>query len=184
VARFRVSQEARNGGWDYHYRKGGTGNTSPAMTGAGLLGLAVGLSYTSRSGPDGKRPKSVDNPLVRKALQELARHIGQPQKGPRAVRRQNALNLYFLWTVERVAVIYGVKHIDKKDWYGWGSEEVLDHQYDDGHWQSGGYPGSTNVTDTCLALLFLKRANLAKDLSKKLQNALDVKGPDPKAAPK
>ncbi len=29
--------------------------------------------------------------------------------------------------------------------------------------------------DTCFALLFLKRANLAKDLSKKLELIIDVK---------
>ena len=38
-----------------------------------------------------------------------------------------------------------------------------------GHWKDGAYYGNTPVLDTCFALLFLKQANLAKDLTTKLQ---------------
>jgi hypothetical protein len=46
---------------------------------------------------------------------------------------------------------------------------LLDSQADDGSWLTGGYHGATRLTDTCLALLFLKRANLASDLAKKIE---------------
>ena len=42
-------------------------------------------------------------------------------------------------------------------------------------WHNGDYPGATPVTDTSFALLFLKRANLAKDLSSKLQFLTQIK---------
>ncbi len=73
-------------------------------------------------------------------------------------------DLYFFWSIERVAVIYGLKTIEGKDWYGWGSEVIVANQKTDGSWQEW-YPG---IPDTCFALLFLKRANLARDLTTKL----------------
>ena len=53
---------------------------------------------------------------------------------------------------------------------------ALGRQQSDGSWRQGGYPGSTPLIDTCLALLFLKRANLTADLTRKLKTLL------PKAA--
>ncbi len=58
-------------------------------------------------------------------------------------------------------MIYGLKTIGKKDWYAWGSQILLDHQNEDGSWQ-GKYGGGI---DTCFALLFLQRANVARDLT-------------------
>ncbi len=75
-------------------------------------------------------------------------------------------DLYFLWSVERVGMIFGlVKSINGKDWYGWGSDVIVKNQKEDGSWRDR-FPG---VCDTCFALLFLKRANVAKDLTDKLQ---------------
>src|SRR5262249_53995822 len=76
-------------------------------------------------------------------------------------------DLSFLWSLERMAVIYDLKLVDGKDWYAWGSEIILKHQGDDGSW-SERFPG---VPDTCFALLFLKRANVVKDLTDKLRQA-------------
>jgi len=73
-------------------------------------------------------------------------------------------DLYFLWSLECVAVAYNLPTIAGKDWYGWGSSVIVAAQNDDGSW-SDAFPG---VVDTCFALLFLKRANVAKDLSQAL----------------
>jgi hypothetical protein len=78
-------------------------------------------------------------------------------------------DLYFLWSLERVAVLYGLKTIDGHDWYAWAREVLLAHQQDRGHWQGGLYPGNTPTIDTCFALLTLLQANLAKDLTTKLE---------------
>jgi len=74
-------------------------------------------------------------------------------------------DLYFLWSLERMAVIYDLKTIGDVDWHEWGVDVILQQQQEDGSWKER-FPG---VPDTCFALLFLKRANLAKDLTDKLR---------------
>jgi hypothetical protein len=76
-------------------------------------------------------------------------------------------DLYFLWSVERAAVIFGLRTINGKDWYEWGADVLLKNQKEDGSWRDR-FPG---ICDTCFALLFLKRANVAKDLTDKLRGA-------------
>lgn len=76
---------------------------------------------------------------------------------------------YFLWSLERVAVVYSLKMLGDKDWYAIGSKYLLQNQENDGAWR--GNLGGT--VDTCFALFFLKRANLAVDLTAKLRS----KGP-------
>jgi hypothetical protein len=76
-------------------------------------------------------------------------------------------DLYFLWSVERMAVIYDLKEIEGRDWYKWGAEVIVGNQRPDGSW-SERFPG---VPDTCFALLFLTRANVVKDLTDKLRRA-------------
>jgi hypothetical protein len=73
---------------------------------------------------------------------------------------------YFLWSLERVAVAYGLPTIGGKDWYNWGADILLANQDNDGSWQ--GRYGEFGA-DTCFALLFLRRADLARDLSASLK---------------
>ena len=48
-----------------------------------------------------------------------------------------AINLYFLWSVERVAVLYNLPTIGKKEWYRWGAEILVANQKKDGNWEDG-----------------------------------------------
>jgi hypothetical protein len=178
--RFRATQGPQ-GGWIYPYAMPGM-DGSPAMTGAGLLGLAVGLG-TARSenvAPDDKATPPHDV-AVEKGLRYLAREIGQPLglNAPRPALGRGPTNLYFLWTLERVAVLFNLRQIDGKDWYRWGAEVVVGAQGQDGDWQTGGYPGSLPPIDTSFALLFLRRANLVQDLSKHVLKAISIKGAQP-----
>jgi hypothetical protein len=84
------------------------------------------------------------------------------------MRGHGMQNLYFLWSVERVGVLYNLATIGTKDWYRWGAEILVANQQQAGHWDKGGYHGADPTIDTCLALLFLKRANLATDLGGRL----------------
>jgi hypothetical protein len=165
VKRFRFSQTS-DGGWGYHYQPGSR-DQSPAMTGAGLLGLAVGHGLV-RSGDNAVRG-AIQDPAIDRGFQAIARNIGKPLRGD--------VHLYFLWTLERVGVLYNQRTLAKKDWYAWGARLLLERQGKDGHWAAGGYPGSRPLVDTCLALLFLKRANLTHDLSKKLEFFVEGKAP-------
>jgi hypothetical protein len=91
----------------------------------------------------------------------LAPEIGTP--GKPWCNKVPLIDLYFLWSVERVGVIYNLRKIGSKDWYGWGAEILVANQTPQGKWEKGGNSNSTPVIDTCFALLFLKRANLAKE---------------------
>jgi hypothetical protein len=165
VRRFLTSQNP-NGSWNYHYRFGGAPqhesfSSVGAMTCVGLIGLAVGHGLAQPL-PAGQ---PVQDPRILKALTALYQMIGHPSDRLMKLPMQNS---YFLWSVERVAVLYNLPTIGDKDWYRWGAHVLVTNQQADGNWSGGGYHGSSPTLDTCLALLFLKRANLAKDLTEKL----------------
>jgi hypothetical protein len=167
--RFRAQE--KDGKWDYQYQPQANVNivpepgvspneSNPTMTAAGLLGLAVGIG----AGKEGVR--ADQEPGVEHGFRVLGERIGH---APPAGRRVAVTNLYFLWSVERVAVLYQRKMISGKDWYAWGSGMLLPHQEENGSWYTNSFHGSTPVIDTCFATLFLRQANLAKDLTSKLQ---------------
>ncbi|MHC5543017.1 vWA domain-containing protein, partial [Singulisphaera rosea] len=88
------------------------------------------------------------------AVTEDARKIG-PQS-----------ETYYLWSLERVCVALGLRLLGDFDWYSAGAKELLRRQRDDGSWpeeQWGSLPNS------CLALLFLRKANLAFELDRVLK---------------
>jgi hypothetical protein len=173
--RFRNSQHG-DGGWGYFdasmKARGLMAHSTASMTCAGLLALAVANGETSEKAherkPGAKQRDISKNSQVRKGLLALGTTIGRrPSDGPIGGR-----TYYFLWSLERVAVALDLKTIGKKDWYEWGAEILLANQQSDGSWQ-GSY-GDCGA-DTCFALLFLKRANLAPDLTTQLAGRI----PDP-----
>jgi hypothetical protein len=152
------------------------------MTCAGLLGLAVGYGVINdRANEKGKpRHELSKDVALRGALLYLALSIGTPlerRPGAPPLKAPGAVpafggpaggpvgdrTYYFLWSLERVAVVFNLDTIGKKDWYGWGCDLLVLTQKPNGTWV--GQYGEGGV-DTCFALLFLRRANLASDLSK------------------
>src|SRR5438093_3251620 len=80
-------------------------------------------------------------------------------------------SFYFLWSLERIAEIYGLRTIGRIEWYPWGANLLLTSQNADGSW--GGTIGiDARSVDTAFALLFLARSNVAKDLSVTLRGKL------------
>jgi hypothetical protein len=174
--RFRNSQNA-DGSWNY------LGNHNPVpqyptMTCAGLLGLAVSFDVDTEHRAKGVRP--TDDPAVQRGLKRLAQTIGEPGQG-----QPPRVYLYYLWSMERVGVLYQLKTIEGKKWYEWGVDILHKHQRPDGSWMNGGLVAS-DLSDTCFAILFLQRANLAQDLTDKLEelNALPGPGRPPVAGKK
>ena len=204
--RFRSGQNA-DGGWSYAYKRGGGEPTTPAMSCAGLIGLATSYGQGKKTmessmstvdkvddakpdekteakkpdeKPDDKKPeakkpgdKMLDSPEeklkkraedtnIKKGFDALAAHIGQPVGKFKDVPLGN---MYFLWALERVAMIYDMPKIADKDWYRWGAEMLVANQKEDGHWEQAKDSGVTAISDTCFALLFLRQANLADDLT-------------------
>jgi hypothetical protein len=160
--RFRSTQGA-NGTWSYPFARGAQGGGS--TTSVALLGIAIGHVIDP---PRGVKPEA--DPVVLNGLVALSRVVGDPvgdtQNRPEIKEKGG---LYFLWAMERIAVLYDIQKLGKKDWYLWGAEILICHQRGDGSWDlDGGYAGQHPVVNTRFALLFLKRANLTPDLSKRL----------------
>ena len=161
VRRYQTSQNP-NGTWGYHYLFGGGENTRTlTMTCVGLIGLAVGHGL-GQPRPAGQ---PVQDARIINGLIALSNTIGQPVEDAARLPMQN---LYFLWSLERVAVLYSLPTIGDKDWYRWGAQILVRNQEVGGNWANGLYIGTSPPLDTCLALLFLKRANLVKDLTARL----------------
>jgi hypothetical protein len=165
-------QAGQNDDGSFAY-SGGRGQQWPdSMTCSGLLGLAVGRGAVYDD--DGKARPARD-PHIDKGLRYLAEHVvGSAGKKKGASGRLLGLDahgdLYCLWSLERVAVAYDLQTFGGKEWYSWGVGHLLRWQAEDGSWSDI----FAKVPDTCFALLFLKRANVARDLTDKLKSFSDL----------
>jgi hypothetical protein len=171
--RFRASQ-APNGTWAYTISEtpspeGG----SATMTCAGLLGLAVAHGV-ALDGASDKKHLNIDRDVSLKAgLIAVSSAVGVPTNGLAPIPRIQGKAYYYLWSLERVAMILDLKTLAKKDWYNWGAELLIANQLPDGTWR-GEYASSG--ADTCFALLFLSRSNLATDLTARLRGKVGDPG--------
>jgi len=181
---FRTTQHG-DGGWSYTSfgGRGGLGFSTPSMTCAGLLGLAMGLGNareatlrTETKPQSGKAAKAAADPtkdrVIWAGLSYLGGVIGRPldEAPERGLRGGSADMYYLLWSIERVGVAYGLPRIGNKDWYAWGSKILLAAQGQDGGWH-GRF--GTDI-DTSFALLFLRRVNLTRDLTSYLKGTPSV----------
>jgi hypothetical protein len=176
-ARFRTGQNA-DGGWGYQSLPGEggrhLGHSTATMTAAGLLGLAVAHGVEAEM-KDGKpRLEPAKDVHLKAGLVALGTAIGHPVgKQGGAIPIVGGRSYYFLWSLERVAVALDLETIGGKNWYNWGGEVLLANQRPDGTWQ-GEYP--QGGVDTCFALLFLRRANFARDLTSHFRGKLQDPG--------
>lgn len=192
-ARFVRTQSPADHGWAYT-SGGGIGGSSPSMTCAGLIGLAVGKAvadvkvvkkkaeeddpfFAPPKGEDGedgkpkpKAPATARDAAIERGLAAVGRLlIGQNQGGvnPRGVgggEMGGANDLYFFWSLERVAVAYGLDSVGGVNWYSWGCDRILPGQQADGSWQGSYNPPIA----TAFAVLFLCRSNFVTDLTKQI----------------
>jgi hypothetical protein len=82
-------------------------------------------------------------------------------------------HLYFLWSVERVGMIYSVPVMGGVNWYDVGTGAILRAQSPDGSWAASRsilIPSITSDINTCFALLFLRKSNFAHDLTANLKS--------------
>jgi hypothetical protein len=140
---------------------------APGVAPAAVLALPVQGGPPPAAAPLGGQPQGplANDPMVIKGLAYLSQVIGKPTGRFQNIKQDN---LYFLWSLERVGVLYDLSLIGDKDWYRWGAEILVANQQTLGNWDKGLYPGANPTIDTCLALLFLKRVNLIADLTGKL----------------
>jgi hypothetical protein len=154
-----------DGGWGYN-SGGMAGDSTPSMTCVGLLGLAMGHGLMPPSAK--KDAVAPADPRIEAGLKRLGAEI----------QAHSLRNLYFAWSVERVAMLYNLPTIGNKDWYDLGARQLLKEQVADGAWRLGGYPSHAPPLDTSFAVLFLKRTNLVQDLSDRLPLFMAISDPD------
>jgi hypothetical protein len=175
VERFERCQLA-DGRWPYRGNYDGSSRSHllafRSMTCVGLLALGIGRGMklpTPGSPPPGREDLRVLGGLT--ALYQL---IGTPEGSMN--RRVPHQDLYFLWAVERVGMLYNLPTIGNKDWYRWEAQILVTHQMSSGSWP--GTPWQREVSavstdyglilNTAFALLVLKRSHPMKDLTPKL----------------
>jgi hypothetical protein len=109
---------------------------------------------------------------VLRGLAALSKQFGKPQG--HMDKQVDMEELYFLWSLERAAMLYNFADINGKDWYRWGAEILVTNQKKDGWWpgvepgKRGGLYAYRATLCTSFALLFLKRSHPMKDLTPKL----------------
>ena len=84
--------------------------------------------------------------------------FANPQPGGRDDR--SGYHIYYLYAVERAMDLLGLRTIDKHVWYSEMGQELLNRQFEDGHWGTGTTHEPNDILDTCFALLFLRRAHV------------------------
>jgi len=175
--RFRSCQVQT--GWDYNFTalpRSGYGS----MTCAGLLGLAVGRGSVPKSEEPLPQGSKGSDEGIDWALKALALHMKDASdwrgSADESLGPKGRVNLYFLWSVERVGVFCNLKTIGGRDWYRWGADLLLRTQNPNGSWTGRGN-GDAPVIDTSMALLFLKRSDLLPDLRETLQKRLKITDP-------
>jgi hypothetical protein len=162
-AYFRASHD--RGTWTYSNGMEPYGRN--AMTCAGLMGLAIGAGvlrdHQMKVAPDAKgKPPALKDPLMDPVVQAALNFVGgQLAKMVADGLQRVQLDYYFIWSVERVGVTYSLTTMGGHKWYDLGATILVLHQLPDGTWTNN----HGAMVDTCFALMFLKRANLTRDLS-------------------
>lgn len=121
--------------------------------------------------PAPARPLTITERSAQFAYQGLGMHVAESARaGNGSLNIKGEIHghhdYYFLWSVERVGVIYGWEKIGGVDWYEAGAHSLVHAQTPEGCWNAHSYGTEVN---TGFAMLFLCRSNLARDLAGKVQ---------------
>lgn len=162
-ARFHETQNP-SGGWGYAIR----GPSKNTMTCVGLLGLAMSHGAAVEAYVDAASKSKIppQPPLEDKYIKEGLWALGQFVDGDDERRGlAGRLDFYYLWTLERVGMLYQREKFGNHDWYQTGVKILLEKQISDGSWQEHYNP----IADTSFALLFLNRSDLVRELTSNLR---------------
>ena len=145
-----------DGRWGYTPGERGT----PPMTCAGLMGLAISSARPALAERQTARARGAalaSDAIFINALKAIS---------PDARSINEGTDIYYLWSLERVCIALGLRDLDGFDWYLVGAKELLRRQREDGGWPEDRWG---RLPNTCLALLFLRKANLAFELERVLK---------------
>jgi hypothetical protein len=126
----------------FQYRPHGNQKTTGSMTSAGLSVLAICKAALGTRIPRGLRMRIEEQTSA--AVRWLA-HNYSPDRNP-----NGGHHLYYMYGLERVGALLQTEKLGPHWWYVEGAKKLVQSQKKEGHWG--------DVTDTCFALLFLRRA--------------------------
>ncbi|MEE8104903.1 MAG: hypothetical protein V3T86_05155 [Planctomycetota bacterium] len=153
VSRGTVAKKRVSNGYGYRYRAD-YDHGSGSMTTAAIACMRIArheLERMKSSKIKGKLKKEIDAAVLGAWLW-MDRHWSMA-RAPGHVPA-TYWHYYYLYSVERAAILDRVKRVGDRDWYFEGAAFLLDTQRESGSW---GREDADPVT-TCFALLFLKRA--------------------------
>jgi hypothetical protein len=125
-----------------------------SMTCAGIASLVIAreqLQLTRKLSPAAQRKVRE---MVLGGWAWLDRHWGMDRH---PLHPGGRWYYYYLYSLERAAILDRVKRVGDKDWYREGVAQLLARQKEQGSWDD---KPPKEITRTCFALLFLKRATL------------------------
>ncbi len=151
---FRRTQNS-DGGWGYYGRKDQPSYGS--MTAAGVASLFICSQQLMVGGNkqfiNGVYPdcgKYLQDKSISKGVEWLSKNFSvrtNPQRG--------TWLLYWLYALERVGMLSGLRTLGQNDWYRAGAAELVASQQPAGSWDAG----AGTLIDTSFALLFLAKGN-------------------------
>jgi len=148
-------------GWTYgssQTPRWGTGQhvteTTGSMTAVGVASIIICLDQLGPRGV-GKSQRSRAQRAVRDGLAWLDHHFTVKENPG---HHEKGWFYYYLYGIERAAVLADRRHLGRHDWYREGAEELMSTQNGDGAWYDKTYCGPEPTA--CLALLFLTKATV------------------------
>lgn len=145
-----LEYQAKDGG--FGYTSDGRGSTG-SMTAAGVAVLAICEIELRRDGSWTDKLAAGVSKARARGIEWLTTNFSVTTNP-----RGGAWLFYYLYGLERMGALAGVRQLGEHDWYDEGSAYLLQLQRANGAWQNG-----TDLSETCFALLFLRRATLAQE---------------------
>jgi hypothetical protein len=162
-----VNSQNPDGGWGYmpNYTQ-----STGSMTSAGVASLYICGNALAMNRGRGKQTDDgvvcctpyVEYRPIARGLKWLTQHFSV-QRNPGS----GTWYYYYMYGVERVGILSGLRHFGEHDWYREGAAELLDRQRQGGVWRE-----CDEAVDTAFALLFLAKGHKPV-LFNKLQYAAD-----------
>ncbi|MBI4834710.1 MAG: terpene cyclase/mutase family protein [Planctomycetes bacterium] len=147
-----------DGGWGYSVEGAPDTSSYGSMTCAAVCGSAIAKFYLKKD--------ITQDQCINRGLNWLGSQLkfdGNPGAANSIMKGwggEQAWQYYYIYGVERVGAVLGVKQLGNRDWYLEGAKYLVENQSaKDGSWNAPGDDvHSTVIADTCFAILFLKLA--------------------------
>ena len=139
---------------DWHYGAPMRAGQSSVRPGMAAIAAACIVLARSESEPGLAREAVLDDPQLERALRSMARKYGR-------ARTYKRLDLYTMYSVERVGALLGIAAFDGVPWHHASVEALRRRQNGDGSWgrlKVEWYDTWGKVVDTAYALLILRKA--------------------------